>query len=359
MRRLGVLSGGGDCPGTNAVIASIVKVAARLDYEIIGFEYGLEGLLSPVNCRTLTIEDAKGISHLGGTILKTTNKGRFSSKAGQSGSKNIDPKVLEEAKANLDKLEVEGLIVIGGDGTLSAAIQLAELGVRIIGVPKTIDNDLGYTDVTFGFSSAVDVVVDALDKIHTTATSHERTFIVECMGRNTGWIGLSAGLSGGANAILLPEFDFSIDDLIEFMRRRRDDNHRSTVIAIAEGTRVNDRLSYEESRTSGDEIRYTGAAESLQDAILDKTQDEFDLRHVVLGHTQRGGAPNPTDRILSKRYGIAAIEVYDQGRQGEMVCLVNGSMRTCPIEEAANQVKQVTQEVDEYYAARRLGIFIH
>lgn len=356
MRRIGVLSGGGDCPGTNAVIASIVKLGTKLGYEIYGFEFGLEGLLSPVSYAQLTTDDVKGISHQGGTILKTTSTGRFTSKTGKHKSTVIDPAVLREAKENLDMLGIEGLIVIGGDGTLASAVQLANYGINIVGVPKTIDNDLGYTEKTFGFSSAVDVVVDALDKIHTTATSHERTFIVECMGRSAGWITLTSGLAGGANAILLPEFDFKTYDLIEFMRIRRDTNRRSTVIAIAEGTRINGSKQYE--YTMDGEVQYKGAAETLMQAINKEVGNEFDIRHVVLGHTQRGTNPNPTDRVLSKRYGIAAMEIYDQAKFGKMVCLANGKMMTVPIQSATERIKHVTQDTNEYYTAQQLGIFL-
>lgn len=356
MRKIGVLSGGGDCPGTNAVIASIVKHGTRLGYEIVGFERGLEGLLGDMSYRRLGVDDVKGISWLGGTVLKTTSKGRFSSKVGKHKTIAIDPQILQEAKDNLDSLGVEGLIVIGGDGTLASAQQLMQYGVNIVGVPKTIDNDLGFTDVTFGFSSAVDVAVDALDKIHTTATSHERTFIVECMGRSAGWITLSAGLAGGANAILLPEFNFSIDDLIDFMRHRLQSNNRSTVIAIAEGAKVNGSYQYE--HTESGEVQYTGAAEQLMREINRRAGNEFDVRHAVLGHTQRGTKPNSADRILSKRYGIAAIEVYDQAKFGSMVCAVNGEMKTVPIEKATERIKQVTRETNEYYTARQLGIFL-
>lgn len=356
MRKIGILSGGGDCPGTNAVIASVVKHGARLGYDVYGFERGLEGLLGGMLYCRLTLNDVKGISWLGGTILKTTNRGRFSSKVGKEQVVAIDPLILKEAKDNLDSLGIEGLIVIGGDGTLASAQQLMDYGVHVVGVPKTIDNDLGYTDVTFGFSSAVDVAVDALDKIHTTATSHERTFIVECMGRGSGWITLAAGLAGGANAILLPEFGFSVDDLMAFMRQRQENDHRSTVIAIAEGARVNGEHHYE--LVESGEVQYMGAAEQLMRAINEQAGDEFDVRHAVLGHTQRGTNPNPTDRILSKRYGIAAIEVYNQQKYGQMVCLVNGNMKTVPIEKATEHVKRVTRDASEYYTARQLGIFL-
>lgn len=356
-RKVGILNSGGDCPGLNAVIASVVKLGATMGYEFIGFERGWEGILNPPMYRVLNPETVKGISYLGGTILRTTNKGRFAGKIGTGEHNQIPDAVLREAKDNLGSLGVEGLIVIGGDGTLSAALQLVEYGVNIVGVPKTIDNDLGATDKTFGFSTAVDVVVEALDKIHTTATSHERTFIVECMGRSTGWITLGGGLAGGANAILLPEFDFSIDGLIAHMRRRLEQQRRSTIIVIAEGARVDNQITTR-SAQANQEIRYAGASEALMSEIEARTPGEFELRNVILGHTQRGGNPNAEDRILSKRYGVAAMDAYHAGKFGQMVRLKDNVMETCPILEAIDEVKRVTKDHYGYYTAQRLGIFM-
>jgi ATP-dependent phosphofructokinase / diphosphate-dependent phosphofructokinase len=356
-KRIGILSAGGDCPGSNAVIASVVKVGVKLGYEFIGFERGLEGILEPMSFRELNLDEIKGISYLGGTILRTSNKGRFASKVGEGEANRIPEEILLEAKKNLDNLGVEGLIIIGGDGTLSSAMQLAEYGINIVGVPKTIDNDLSSTDQTFGYSSAVTVAVDALDKIHTTATSHERTFIVECMGRSAGWIALGAGLAGGANAILLPEFDYSVDDLVDFIRHRRENRRRSTVIVIAEGAKVDQEAKFNTENES--EVHYLGVSEELKKAISRRAPDEFELRTTILGHTQRGGAPNAEDRILSKRYGVVAMEAYHEGKFGHMVCLRNGIMGTTPLGEATSAVKRVTPDVIEYQTARKLGVFIH
>ncbi len=356
-KKIGILNSGGDCPGLNAVIASIVKLGVTMDYEFVGFERGWEGVLDPPMYMKLDSESVKGISYLGGTILKTTSKGRFAGKVGEGNTNKIPVDILGQAKRNLDDLGVEGLIVIGGDGTLSAAMQLAEHGVNIIGVPKTIDNDLNATDKTFGYSTAVSVAVDALDKIHTTATSHERTFIVECMGRGAGWITLSAGLAGGANAILLPEFDFSVDDLISHMRSRLKNQNRSTIIAIAEGARVNG--SSVHAHSDHKEVRYAGVSEVLMNEIEDTSPGEFELRNVILGHTQRGGNPNAEDRTLAKRYGVAVMDAYHNGEFGKMVAVKDNEMRLCPIEEAVEEIKLVSEYVHEYTVAQRLGIFIH
>ncbi len=357
-RKIGILNSGGDCAGLNTVIASVVKFGSTLGYEFVGFEKGWEGILNPPMYRELNQTNVKGISFQGGTILRTANKGRFAGKVGDGQHNKIPDEVLQEAKSNLDNLGVEGLIVLGGDGTLSAALQLAEYGVNIVGVPKTIDNDLSSTDQTFGFSSAVDVVVEALDRIHTTASSHERTFIVECMGRGAGWIALTGGLAGGANAILMPEFDFSIDGLIAHMRKRREEQSYSTIILIAEGAKIDQKSSMKGTGESH-ELRYSGASEALMEEIESRVPGEFELRNVVLGHTQRGGSPNSEDRILAKRYGVAAMEAYDRSDYGSMVCLKNGRMTICSIADATHEIKNVTKETFQYDVAKKLNIFMH
>lgn len=357
-KKIGILNSGGDCPGLNAVIASVVKFGSSLGYEFLGFEKGWEGILNPPMYQELNVESVKGISYQGGTILRTANKGRFAGKVGSGQHNKIPDKILKEAKSNLENLGVEGLIVIGGDGTLSAALQLAEYGVNIVGVPKTIDNDLSSTDKTFGFSTAVGVVVDALDRIHTTAASHERTFIVECMGRGAGWIALSAGLAGGANAILMPEFDFTVDGLIGHMRYRQKTQSRSTIILIAEGAKVEDKYSHINTG-GGHEIRYVGVSDVLMNEIESRVPGEFEMRNVILGHTQRGGTPNPEDRTLAKRYGVAAMEAYHQKKFGSMVCLEDNVMTTCSIADATHDIKRVSDEAYEYHVARQLGIFMH
>ena len=357
MRKIGILNAGGDCAGLNAVISAAVRAGGPLGYEFIGFEKGWEGILSPMMYRPLTKQDVLGISQLGGTILKTTNKGRFAGKAGMGDINRIPDEVLQEAKDNLDSLGVEGLIVIGGDGTLSAAMQLEEKGVNIVGVPKTIDNDLNSTDKTFGFSTAVQVAAEALDKIHSTAASHDRTFIVECMGRNAGWITLYAGLAGGADSILLPEFPFSVERYVEYLRDRRERGHDSNVTAIAEGVQLETGPTH---RSQGDnqEVHFSGASEALMNRIEEIAPGEFDMRHVVLGHTQRGGAPNAEDRMLAKRYGVAAMEAYDKGEFGKLVALKNNTMTTAPIKEAVDTLKLVTKDSYEYRTANTLGVFI-
>ncbi|MDX2065097.1 MAG: ATP-dependent 6-phosphofructokinase, partial [Fimbriimonadaceae bacterium] len=279
--RIGILTSGGDCSGLNAVIASAVKVGVARGYEFIGFIRGWEGVLDPLDYVPLTLDSVRGISFIGGTILKTTNRGRFGGKVGAGGVRMIPPEIIAMAKRNLDSLGVESLIVIGGDGSLSAALQLADAGVRIIGVPKTIDNDLNSTDRTFGFATAVQVVMAALDRIHTTASSHDRIFFVETMGRHAGWIALRAGIAGGADAILVPEFPFRVQDLTEFLLWR----HRefgSSIVVVAEGAKVDDRL-VTQGNANTSEVLLGGVSTEIMRMIERLAPGEFDMRGTVLG----------------------------------------------------------------------------
>ena len=357
MRTVGILTSGGDCAGLNAVIASIVRAGTPLGYRFIGFERGWEGILSPMAYRELTPDAVRGISHLGGTILKTTNKGRFGAKAGAGGVKRIPQEILEMARDNLASVGCEGLIVIGGDGSLSGAMQLAELGVNIVGVPKTIDNDLQRTDRTFGFSTAVQIVVDAVDRIHSTATSHDRVIFVETMGRHAGWIALRAGLAAGAHAILLPEFPFSPEDLVKFLADRKA-RTGSSVVVVAEGAKISDHY-VGRANTSGGEVLLGGVSTHLVNEIEALAPGEFEMRVTVLGHVQRGGSPNAPDRMLSKAYGVAAIKAYHDAHFGHMVRYNCLKMDIVPIAEACGGLKLVDETTVEYITARDLGVFIH
>jgi ATP-dependent phosphofructokinase / diphosphate-dependent phosphofructokinase len=354
--KIGIVTGGGDCAGLNAVIASILKSGIRKGHTFVGFNKGLEGLLTPALWRELNIDDSRGISHLGGTILGTTNHGRFTGKANNGDNSDVDSDVIADAKRNLKILGIDGLIIIGGDGTLNSAYQLSKAGVPVIGVPKTIDNDLSATDVTFGFSTAVGIVVDALDKIHTTATSHERVFFVECMGRHTGWIALLAGLAGNANAIITPEFDVDVPALITYLRSRVQDRGMAIVV-VAEGSKFAAH-KLKSDRELGAEVKLAGASEKLMHAIEILAPNEFEMRNVVLGHIQRGGNPDPQDRILAKRFGIAAVEAFEEGHFGSMVRIKNGSISLAPLLEAIGHTKKVSPDSAEYKAAKAIGIYI-
>jgi ATP-dependent phosphofructokinase / diphosphate-dependent phosphofructokinase len=359
MKKIGIINSGGDCAGLNAVISSLVKTGAPLGYVFYGFERGWEGLLDPMSYRILSRDTVSGISHLGGTILHTVNRGRFAGKVGSGDMSKIDPEILGMAKHNAEKLGLDGFIVIGGDGTLSAATQLSDYGLGVIGVPKTIDNDLGSTDQTFGFSTAVQIAVDALDKIHTTATSHDRTFFVECMGRHAGWISLFAGLAGSANAILLPEFDFRLDEFIGYLRSRRDSGRFSNVVVVAEGLKLEGIGESHKRTASSSETVFGGASDQLMQAIERVTPGEFEMRNVILGHTQRGGSPNSADRILSKRYGVEAVLAYHRGDFGQMVAYRNNQMITVPIAEAVKSLKLVTSDNYEYQTAKTIGTYLN
>jgi ATP-dependent phosphofructokinase / diphosphate-dependent phosphofructokinase len=356
-RKIGIVNGGGDCAGINAVISAVVKTGIPMGYEFVGFERGWEGLLTPLLHRKLDLQSVSNISFLGGTILRTTNHGRFGGKVGEGERGEIPIEVLREAKDHLDELGIEGLIAIGGDGTMTGGLQLADYGVNLVGVPKTIDNDLGSTDQTFGFSTAVSVAVDAIDKIQTTAFSHDRVIFVECMGRYAGWISLFAGLAGGADAILLPEFTFDLEKFLHFLHQRRKQHKYSAVIVVAEGLKLDDKRIHEAGAV-GAEVKLGGVSLRLMQMVDGVEAGEFEMRNVVLGHIQRGGSPNAEDRILAKSYGVAAMEAYDRGEFNKIVCLQKGEMRMVPIAEAVDSLKLVTHETNEYKTAKKLGVFI-
>jgi 6-phosphofructokinase len=358
MKKIGIINSGGDCAGLNAVISSLVTTGTPLGYTFYGFDKGWEGLLDPMSYRILDRDAVRGISHLGGTILHTTNRGRFAGKVGSGDMSKIDPDILDMAKRNSNQLGLDGFIVIGGDGTLSAAMQLSDYGLNVVGVPKTIDNDLGATDKTFGFSTAVQIAVDSLDKIHTTATSHERTFFVECMGRHAGWISLYAGLAGSANAILLPEFKFDLPHFISHLRNRRAEGRMSNIVVVAEGLELEKGLISKEGARSSETV-IGGVSEQLMSIIEREYPEEFEMRNVVIGHTQRGGSPNSQDRILAKRYGVAAMLAYHHGDFGQMIASLNNKMVSVPIDQAVKSLKLVTTDNYEYQAAKTLDIYLN
>lgn len=355
-KTIGIINSGGDCAGINTVIASAVLAGTRAGYRFIGFELGWEGLIDRKYI-DLGHEEAIHIQNLGGTVLRTTNRGRFAAKVGHGETRQIDPEILQACKDSVDALNVDGLLVIGGDGTLSGALQLAAYGVNMIGIPKSIDNDLYSTDLTFGFASAVQVAVDAIDRIQTTAFSHNRIFMVECMGRNAGWLSLYAGLASGADAILLPEFPTSMDDIVSFLRHRRDNHRDSTVIVVSEAFEI-DGKAVTRGGAATNEVIFSGITDEIIRRVEELAPDEFEMRNVVLGHTQRGGSPCAQDRILSKRFGTRAIEAYQQGLFSNMVALQNDRIVIVPIEEAVDQLKLVTRDNKIFRAARLTGTFL-
>lgn len=360
IKRVGILTGGGDCAGLNAVISSIVRAGIPMGYEFVGILKGWEGILDPPMLRPLRLEDVRGISHEGGTMLRTTNRGRFAAKAGEGGVSRVPDETLQSVARNMKANDIDALIVIGGDGTLTGALQLQELtGVKVVGVPKTIDNDLSGTDRTFGFSSAVEIVREELGRLHTTAASHDRVIFVETMGRHAGWIALYGGVAGGANGILLPEFTFKVEDIVAFLRARVKIGKLSAVIVVAEGAKMDGSLSTKNGGSTSSEAQLGGAAERVMAAVGAASKpDEFEMRAVVLGHIQRGGGPNAEDHIISRAYGVAAIEAVHDGKFGCMVSLRGNKMSVVPIAEATGELKVVTDDDPVYIAAKKIGVYM-
>ena len=357
MKKIGIVNSGGDVQGINAVISSAVRTGVPLGLKFVGFMKGWEGILD-MNYIELGIDQVRGISHLGGTILHSVNRGRFAGKSGIGKSSQIPEEILNQVKSNLEKLDVDALIVIGGDGTLSGALQLSEKGVKIIGVPKTIDNDLNATDQTFGFSTAVNIVVEALDRIHTTAVSHDRVLFVETMGRHAGWIALFAGLAGGADAILIPEIKFSYDGLINYLRYRKTIGRFYSVVVVAEGAvSKGGEVSKADIENDASEVRIGGVSHLIMQNIEKLAPNEFEMRNTVLGHIQRGGTPDSEDRILAKTYGIRAVEALIKGKSGEMIAIRNGEFTEVLIKDAIKKLKVVTDDHFAYQSAKSIGVY--
>ena len=351
--RIGVLTSGGDCPGLNAVIRATVTSAHTLGWEVLGFIDGYEGLLSPVNYKILTPENTEGIMAKGGTIIGTTNKGRFVAKSGHGEKALVPQPIIDEAKKTLEDLGVRALICIGGDGSLTTADQLFENGVPVVGVPKTIDNDISATAMTFGFDSAVQCVADALDRLHTTAASHKRVMVLEVMGRYAGWIALHGGLAGGADAILIPEIPFSFERLAAFVDKRMSGGADCTLIVVAEGARAEGAdFATLHTDTKG-ETRLGGIGAHVAEEIAQRTGRE--TRTMVLGHLQRGGAPTTLDRILGTRFGVGAVRMIQDSKFGHMVSYLNYQIGAVTITEAVGQIKNVPPSGQMVETAKAIG----
>lgn len=357
MKRIGVLTAGGDCPGLNAVIRGIARAASRLDYEVVGFQDGYEGLLAPVRYRILDRSETAGIMHLGGTILGTTNKGRFVCKVDHGDAIQLAPGVVEETKETLDQLGIEGLICIGGDGSLTTAAQLYEAGIPTVGVPKTIDNDIEATAMTFGFDSAVACVVDALDRLHTTARSHKRVMVLEVMGRYAGWIALHGGLAGGADIILLPEIGFDLQMMENVIKEREAAGAFTTMIVVAEGAKPADGdyvVKNARGKEGAGEAKLGGVGQMVADEVAERTGK--DTRCVVLGHLQRGGNPTALDRILGSRFGVGAMELVAAGKFGQMVSYQNYQIESVPLKKAVSCLKNVDPQSQIVRMCREMDI---
>lgn len=344
-RRIGVLTSGGDAPGLNAVIRAVVKAANHHGLEVLGFEGGFEGLLGECSYRVLNSKDVRGLLPMGGTILGTTNKGHFGPRS------RVDPEndPYIEAVNSIKRLDLQGLITIGGEGTQAISLELAKLGAPIVGVPKTIDNDLAGTDRTFGFDTALNVATDAIDRLHTTAASHNRVMVLEVMGRHAGWIALHSGIAGGADCILIPEIPFDIQLIADKIIEREHQGSKFSIVVVAEGAlpRGGDAFYITEGRLGG-------IGHYVGQQIEERTGK--DVRVVVLGHIQRGGQPTPYDRILATRFGAAAVNAIVNEVYGEMVSLQAQEITTVPLVEACGHLKTVRPHSDLVRSARSLGV---
>ncbi len=354
-RRIGILTAGGDCPGLNAVIRGVVKSASRSGYDVVGFLKGYEGLIDPVNYITLNYKNTSGILTQGGTILGSTNKGRFAATVGVADRKELDAELLDGVRQTFEQLQLSGLICIGGDGSLAVAQQFHEFGLPVIGVPKTIDNDLGATEFTFGFDSAVSIATDALDRLHTTAASHERVMVLEVMGRHAGWIALHAGIAGGGDVILVPEIPWTFENVFSAILKREKHGKKFTLIVVAEGAQLPEGgLVVREQRQEDRQTRLGGIGDLIASEIEQRLHRE--TRAVVLGHLQRGGPPTTFDRVLATQFGAFAVRLLVDGRFGEMVCYHPPAINGVPIIEAVNELSTVDHNGSAVLAARALGI---
>jgi 6-phosphofructokinase 1 len=352
---IGILTGGGDCPGLNAVIRAATKSAIRLGYDCVGFLRGYEGLVDPVSYMPLDAHNTAGILLQGGTILGSTNKGRFTSLVGEGERVGIDPELLARAASTVKQMGIAGLICVGGDGSLGIAQQLHEHGVPVVGVPKTIDNDLGCTAFTFGFDSAVATATDALDRLHTTAASHERVMVLEVMGRHAGWIALHSGIASGGDVILLPEIAWTFENVCRTVMHRDREGKRYTLIVVAEGAHLPDGGLVHCGESGGrGQVKLGGIGEIVAREIAARLGRE--VRTVVLGHLQRGGTPTAFDRMLATEFGAHATRLVHEGRFGEMVCYRPPDIASVPIAEAIGRLSTVDPRGSAVQAARALGI---
>jgi 6-phosphofructokinase 1 len=353
--RIGVLTGGGDAPGLNAVIRAVVKTATlRYGWSVTGIEDGFEGLLGVPKTCPLGPAEVRGLLPRGGTILGTVNRGNFLVIAG--GNKVArNEAAYREAADNIARMKLDALIVIGGEGTQRTAYDFALMGIPVVGVPKTIDNDLAGTDLTFGFDTAVSIATEALDRLHTTAESHDRVLILEVMGRHAGWIALHAGLGGGADVILLPEIPFYIEKVAGKVLEREREGHKFSIIVVSEGALpAGGEAVYLYAGAPDGAPRLGGIGHAVAAEVSRLTEKE--ARVVVLGHLQRGGTPTAFDRVLASEYGSAAVHALAEGRSNHLVSRQNNVLTTVPLDVCVKAVKVVPVDHQLLVVARDLGI---
>jgi 6-phosphofructokinase 1 len=355
IRRIAVNTGGGDAPGLNAVIRSIVLSSLRRGWEVLGIRKGYEGLFDTTKIIQLDRDSVRGITHLGGTILGTTNRNSpFEYPVQLPGEELKLVDRSDEVVENFRRLKIDALIAIGGDGSMRIASRLVEKGVPIVGVPKTIDNDLSGTVVTFGFDTAVTVATEAIDRLHSTAEAHERVFVVEVMGRYAGWIALHSGVSSTADVVLIPEIPYQIESVCDKIMDREARGRRFAIVVVAEGARPVDGDLVATDQGAGREVLLGGIAERVARDIQERTGKE--TRTVVLGHLQRGGGPTTFDRLLALRFGAAAVRMVAGGTTNVMVALDPPTVRAVPLEVATERMKTVPLDCDTMLTARDLGI---
>lgn len=357
IKKIALLTGGGDCPGLNAVIRALTRAAIlQYGYEVIGYRYGYRGLYNN-DFVPLTMDSVSGILHRGGTILYSSNKDNLFDYLVEENGNMVKKDVSDVAVENMKKEGVDVLVVIGGDGTLTSARDFARKGIKVIGVPKTIDNDLASTDITFGFNTAIGVATEALDRLHTTAESHHRIMVCEVMGRNAGWIALESGIAGSADVILIPEIAYDINKIVDKINDRKKNGKPFSIIVVAEGAKSKDGdvVVAKIVADSPDPIRLGGIGNKLAED-LEMIIKENEVRCTVLGHVQRGGTTSTFDRILSTRYGVAAADLIHEEIFGNMVCLKGDKISYDSLENVIGANKNVDPEGELVTMAKKIGI---
>jgi phosphofructokinase-like protein len=355
MKTIGIVTGGGDAPGLNAVIRAAVKTAVNeYGLRVVGIEDSFEGLLGETHVRELKTADVRGLLPRGGTILGTRNRGSFVVRQ-EDGRRPMPDDIYREALDNLSRLGIDAVVAVGGEGTLAIAHEFDRRGFPVVGVPKTIDNDLAATELTFGFMTALDIATEALDRLHSTAESHDRVMILEVMGRHAGWIALHSGVSGGADVILIPEIPFSFEKVAQKVRERDACDAQFSIVVAAEGAKeVEGDVMYLDKGGRQSAARVGGLGNHLAAELSERTGKE--ARCVVLGHLQRGGSPNAFDRMLATNFGSAAVRALVRGRAGTMVSLQAANIRTVPLAEAVADLKTVPPESQLVRTARDVGV---
>lgn len=334
MQRIGILTGGGDCPGLNPVIRAVVKKASLEGWQVIGFRNGWKGLIED-DFIILDNMSVSGILPKGGTILGTSRTNPYKKEGG-----------VEKVKSTINKHQLRALIAVGGEDTLGVANKLSKEGVKVVGVPKTIDNDLSATDFTFGYDTALNIAMECIDRLHSTAESHNRVIVVEIMGRHAGWIAMEAGLAGGADVILIPEVPVDIEEVCDLIRQRHARGRTFSIVAVAEGATLKDKnVTLDQKLDQFGHVRLGGIGQTISEMIEAKTG--FETRVTVLGHIQRGGSPTAFDRVLGTRFGVRAVELVKEEKYGHMVSLQGRDIVPVKLEAAVGELKLVPKDYYE------------